>query len=150
MSRSFPSSWHNPEKLRRAFGDPPKQARIFTRYPCDFAGSLWTGDGKTRLGPVRVVNIGMGGAYLRGLLEIEKNTLYLLQIVRGSAQLILAGRIVRREKEKSGEGALHLGFSFALTAEQERRLKSGLEKMRQARAKAPGADDSRLKWYWGV
>ncbi len=151
MTRPFlSSSYHNPTKLRRAFGEEVKSARIHTRFPCDFSGSLWTENGRTRLGAVRVLNIGMGGAGLKGIVEVEKGPVYILQLVRGRAQLLLDGKIVRLAREKGNEAVLHIGFSFHLKPDQEKRLKDGLEKMRRSREKTTRAEDSRLKWYWGV
>lgn len=145
-SSSSPSSYHNPLRLKRAFGEKNTR-RIHARYPCDLAVEVWSIDDKRRRGRGRLLNIGMGGGLLETSLPLEKNTPFAIVIIQGQARFAMNSRLARAQPEARSGALNHYGISFILTKEQENKLKTAVEKRRVAGVKSP-ADDNKMKWFW--
>ena len=143
----FPSSYHNPIKLRRAFGgkDP---TRVHTRHPCNVEVTVWSYDASKRLGAGKFTNVGVGGALLHCSFKVEKGTRCQFLIGRGENRAILYGRIVRgHQPERHRPYDLFYGVHFDLSRAQEKELRAGLDQLRHKPKGHPISDD-KLKWYW--
>lgn len=145
-SSSSPSSYHNPLRLKRAFGEKNSR-RIHARYPCDLPVEVWPAGAKRAQGRGRLLNIGMGGGLLETSLHLDKKTSFAIVITQGKSRFAMNCRLARAQPEARSGALLHYGLSFTLTMEQEHKLKVAVEKRRAAAAKSP-ADDDKMKWFW--
>ena len=144
---SFPSSYHNPIKLRRAFGGKDA-TRVHTRHPCDVNVVAWSYDAKTRLGSGKFTNIGVGGALLHCSFKLERNTRCQFVVGHGAGRAIVHGRVVRLHADDRRHPYDHyFGIHFDLTPAQEKELRAGLAGMRE-KPHRPAVADEKMKWYW--
>ncbi|MBI4676767.1 MAG: PilZ domain-containing protein [Elusimicrobia bacterium] len=147
-SSSSPSSYHNPIRLRRAFGEERQAKRVYERFSCDLRVAVWSYDARTRVGVGRLRNLSMGGAFLECVMGLEKGALYHFQIARGNIPIVVAGHVARVIRVGSIRSNQY-GISFTLGAKQQNLLKAIIDPMR-ARAAKPAVDDEKVKWYWGM
>ncbi|MBI5211462.1 MAG: PilZ domain-containing protein [Elusimicrobia bacterium] len=147
-SSSSPSSFHNPIRLRRAFGEEKQAKRVFERFPCDLPVTVWAQDGKTRAAEGRLRNLSMGGGLVECGSNLQRAALYFFRIGQGAAAATLSGRVARVIREGSVRSNQY-GITFTLGAKQQGWIKATIDQLRTRNAKAPIADN-KIKWYWGV
>jgi hypothetical protein len=125
--------------------------RSHARIPCDapVEVSLGAAAGR-RLGPGRLLNVSLSGAYMGFDGELLRGTPYRLRIDTAEGSLDLPCRVVREGPRAPKEpGARRYGLVFNLSADQERRLRRVVDVLR--RQPSPDKEsrlDRSLRDYW--
>lgn len=127
--------------------------RSHARIPCDRSIEVHHGATGRLIGPGRLLNVSLSGAFVAYAGELQRGTPYRLRVDGPEGPVDLLCRVVR-EGARAGPkfpGVRQFGVVFNLSADQERLLRRLLDVLRRqpqpADEKETGLDAS-LRNYW--
>lgn len=104
--------------------------RVHSRFTCDLPVDVHSGASAAKLAEGRLVDLGMGGGAVAAPASLQRGATYEFRFNWGKERLAVMGCVAwTGPRAKEPPYAVKYGVSFSLTAQQERLLRTLVDKL---------------------